>query len=85
MTWEIVAGIITLAGFVSTIAVAAYKLSGTMAMLETTIRALQDTIREMRESSHRTHSTLFDKVDRHGRELEDHEVRISVLEKGEKK
>ena len=77
MTWEIVVGIISLVTFFISVGSVVYKLSRALAVLETTIRALSDTIRELRANSHDTHKQLFDRV-------EDHETRITVLEKTKK-
>ncbi len=77
MTWEIVVGIISLVTFFISAGAVVYKLSGALAVLETTIRTLAETIRELRSSSHDTHKQLFDRV-------EDHETRITVLEKTKK-
>jgi uncharacterized protein YoxC len=77
MTWEIVVGIISLVTFFISVGAVVYKLSRALAVLETTIRALSDTIRELRTNSHDTHKQLFDRV-------EDHETRITVLEKTKK-
>ena len=77
MTWEIVVGIISLVTFFISAGAVVYKLSGALAVLETTIRTLAETIRELRASSHDTHKQLFDRV-------EDHETRITVLEKTKK-
>jgi hypothetical protein len=77
MTWEVVVGIITLVTFFISVGAVVYKLSRALAVLETTIRTLSDTIRELRANSHDTHKQLFDRV-------EDHETRITVLEKAKK-
>lgn len=77
MTWEIVAGIIALIGVFGTIATWSAKMAKTIAMLDTTIKALKETIVALKDDSKDAHHR-FDK------KLENHEVRITRLEEHEK-
>lgn len=65
MSWEIVAGIIALAGFVGTIATWSGKLSRTLASLETTLHALRDTLEELKKDNRASHKDIYNKLDEH--------------------
>lgn len=73
MTWEIVAGIIALFGFILTIAGYSGKLSKALASLETTLKALKETLDEFKESNKESHKEFYERLD-------NHESRISRLE-----
>lgn len=73
MTWEIVAGIIALAGFVITIATYASKQSSLLAELKATLDALNRTLEELKENNRASHKDIYNKLD-------DHDARISKLE-----
>ncbi len=81
MTWEIVAGLIALVGFVISIATLFSKLSKTLGVLETTIQNLRETISDFKRNSHETHAELYKKSNEHEKILADHEVRIGNLER----
>lgn len=73
MSWEIVAGIIALVGFVGTIATWSGKLSRTLASLETTLNALRNTLEELKQDNRESHKEFY-------RRLDDHNDRILRLE-----
>lgn len=73
MTWEIVAGLITLAGFLVTFCTVISKNTAAMTKLEVTLN-------EFRRNSDAVHNDLKGRVDRHGREIDAHEKRIQHLE-----
>ena len=73
MTWEILAGLITIGGFL--ISFCSVLSKNTAAMTE-----LRTTLREFRENSDRVHTELKCRVDKHGEELDAHEKRIIRLE-----
>ena len=73
MTWEIVAGLVTLAGFLITFCTVISKNTAAMTKLEVTLN-------EFRRNSDAVHGELKDRVDKHGREIDDHERRIQHLE-----
>lgn len=73
MTWEIVAGLITLAGFLVTFCTVISKNTAAMTKLEVTLN-------EFRRNSDAVHNDLKDRVDRHGQEIDAHEKRIQHLE-----
>lgn len=73
MTWEIVAGLISLAGFLITFCTVISKNTAAMTKLETTLN-------EFRRNSDAVHVELKRRVDKHGEEIDDHERRIIHLE-----
>lgn len=73
MTWEIAVGIIALAGFVTTVAAYAVKVTRVITSLESTLQILNRTLDEFRENNHASHKEIY------GR-LNDHESRIVRLE-----
>lgn len=80
MTWEIFLGISALVAFVGSIGGIVFKLSKTLAILETTIRTLADTLKDFKVNSHQTHQTLFTKVENQEKRIDKHETRITILE-----
>lgn len=77
MSWEIVAGIIVLFGFVFTVAGYSGKLSKTLASLETTLKALKETLEDLKENNRQSHKEFYERLD-------DHECRIGLLEEKHK-
>ena len=73
MTWEIIAGLITLAGFLITFCTVISKNTAAMTKLEVTLN-------EFRRNSDEVHGELKDRVDKHGSEIDAHEKRIQHLE-----
>ena len=73
MTWEIVAGIISLLGVFGLVAGWTAKLSRALATLDTTIKALNETITTVQDNNRASHKDFYKKLD-------DHEIRIVKLE-----
>jgi len=73
VTWEIVAGLISLAGFLITFCTVISKNTAAMTKLETTLN-------EFRRNSDVVHGELKRRVDKHGEEIDEHERRIIHLE-----
>lgn len=73
MTWEIVAGLISLAGFLVTFCTVISKNTAAMTKLETTLNNFQ-------ENSEKVHTDLKSRVDHHSREIDEHGTRITRLE-----
>lgn len=73
MTWEVIAGLITIGGFLITFCTVISK--NTAAMTE-----LRITLNEFREHYNQAHEALERRVTAHGNELDDHEERIIHLE-----
>lgn len=80
MTWEIAIGIFALTAFVISIVTMTSRMTAAVSKLTESVKNLNQIIEEMRKSSHETHKELYDKLNRHGIELENHEGRITRLE-----
>jgi len=85
VNWEIALGVITLFGFVITCVTAASKIASAIGEFKAAVADLREALTEFRCSAHDTHHKLFGKIDEQGERLNDHETRIQILEKGEKK
>ena len=81
MTWEIALGIFALVTFVGSVSVWIFKLSRTLAILEITIKTLNVTLTDFKTNNKESHKELNHKYDAHEERLNDHERRISHLEK----
>ena len=78
MTWEIALGIFALSAFVLSIVAMVSKVTSAVSRLTESVDNLNKTIDEMRQRSRETHTELY-------RIVNDHETRITILEKGEDK
>ncbi len=85
MTWEIAAGVIALLGFVITCITVSSKIATAMGEFKAAVADLKETLAEFRCNAHDTHDKLFGKIDEQTERLNDHETRIQILEKGERK
>lgn len=85
MTWEIALGVIALFGFVITCVTAATKIATAIGEFKAAVADLREALTEFRCSAHDTHDKLFGKLDEHNERINDHETRIQILEKGDKK
>lgn len=74
MTWEIVVGLITLVGFIATVATWTSKLAKTLTVLNDAINSLRETVREFKVDSKEEHKAIMRRID-------DHEERIRELER----
>ena len=85
MTWEIVVGIIALAGFVISIGAPLFKLSAILTRLDVTVKDMQAANADDRKIKEAEHKEMYDTLDEHGKTLADHEMRIHDLERNEVK
>ena len=85
MTWEIALGVIALFGFVITCATVASKVASAIGEFKSAVADLKEALAEFRCNAHDTHEKLFSKLDEQTEKLNEHETRISILEKGDKK
>lgn len=85
MTWAIVAGIITLAGFVTSVGTLVFKLSAVLTRLDVTVKELGDSFRSDRKAKEKEHAEMYDTLDDHEKRLQKHELRIHDLEKEREK
>lgn len=84
MSWEIVAGIIALAGFVISIGTLLFKLSAVLTRLDVTVKDMQAANAADRKHKEAEHAEMYETLDAHGKQLSDHEMRIHDLERSGK-
>lgn len=82
MTWEIALGIFALAGFVISIVSIAAKTIRILTQLETTIKNLQYTVDDFKNTYEKNKSRIWDTLDEHGEKLAEHDKEIALLKKG---
>lgn len=73
MTWEIVAGIITLAGFAGLVIGWTSKIAGTLSQLSTAVENLNNTVKEFKGDQ----SALIEHVNHHDVMITKHDVILS--------
>lgn len=88
MEWQVVGVIIALVGLVGAIAGPIVKLNTNITRLTITLQNVEERMERQEESGHEARKRLWDKNEEqdkslaeHGRELSDHEGRITRLEK----
>lgn len=74
MTWEIVAGLITIVGCLIALGGVLVKLISTLTRLDDTMKQLRGDLDRQRDENKESHKRIYDKLD-------DHEHRIIELEK----
>lgn len=84
MSWEIVVGIITLVTFVITVGTLLFKLSAVLTRLDVTVKDMQEANKADRKRKEAEHEEIFDTLDAHGQQLNNHEMRIHDLERSTK-
>lgn len=80
MTWEIVVGLITLAGILITFGTIVAKNASVMTELKCAVKELNETIGTNDKRNSDSHSRLFSKQNEHDKKLDEHELRIHDLE-----
>ena len=79
--WGVVGVIVTLVGLVSVFVGAALKLNTSMVQLTMTIDRINDGMEELTAHNTDGHRRLWEKSEEQDQHLNDHEKRITVLEK----
>ena len=79
--WGVVGVIIALAGLDATFLAPALKLNASITKLTVTVQQLVRDMEDQRERSHEAHKRLWDKNDEQDKTLNDHETRITTLER----
>lgn len=81
MTWAIVAGFITLCGFLITVGTLGFKLAAVLTRLDVTVKSMGESLRAERKERDRENEEIFGTLDDHDKQLQKHELRIHDLEK----
>ncbi len=79
--WGVVGVVIALVGFAATFLAPALKLNASITKLTVTVEQLVRDMSEQRERSREVHKRLWDKNDEQDKTLNDHETRITTLER----
>ena len=75
--------LIALAGLILSIIGAAWKLCVTVTEATTAVKALTQRIDRLDDDNEKDHTEMWDKIERDEDTLNDHETRISLLERKE--
>lgn len=79
--WDVVLVFVTLIGMIKIFTDISKEWTNSIARLDVTVKNLQDTINKLYGKSHDVHKRIFDRLDEHEEELDDHDKRILILEK----
>ena len=81
MEWQVVGVIVVLAGLAGTIVSPLLRLNTAITRLTVTMERLMRDLDRQKDSDREAHRRLWDKNDRQDQRLNDHETRITGLEK----
>ncbi len=81
MEWQVVGVIVVLAGLAGTIVTPLLRLNTAITRLTVTMERLTRDLDRQKDSDREAHRRLWDKNDRQDQRLNDHETRITGLEK----
>lgn len=79
--WGVFGVVIALVGFAATFLAPALKLNSSITKLTVTVERLVQDMSDQRESNSKAHERLWDKNDEQDKALNDHETRITTLER----
>lgn len=75
MTWETLSALIVIVGTLVSLGTVLAKLIGVLTRLDDTVKQLRSELDRQRDDNSESHKRIYDKI-------EDHEQRISDLERG---
>lgn len=81
MEWTIVLTLITLLGFGTAIITPILKLNKTLTELNMGVATLNAGLKESNDSNAKAHKRIWEHNDEQDKEIQDHEMRITILEK----
>ena len=79
--WGVFGVVIALVGFAATFLAPALKLNSSITKLTVTVERLVKDMSDQRESNSKAHERLWDKNDEQDKAINDHETRITTLER----
>lgn len=79
--WNIVLTLITLLGFGTAIVTPILKLNKTLTELIAGVNTLNAGLKESNDSNAKAHARIWEHNDEQDKEIQDHELRITILEK----
>lgn len=81
--WGVVGVLIALVGFVFTLVKPILTLNTTITQLTEIVKRLQSDVEELTTRNSSAHARIFDRLEKDEKDLANHEMRITVLEKKE--
>ena len=78
--WQVVGVLIALVGFVASIVTPIIKLNTSIVKLSVLVDNLGNKLSSMEASNSASHDRIWNKLEEHGEELQDHDKRIIKLE-----
>jgi hypothetical protein len=78
--WQVVGVLIAIVGFVAAIVSPIIKLNTSIVKLSTLVDGLGNKLSTMESTNAASHDRIWNKLDEHGDELQDHDKRIIKLE-----
>ena len=85
MAWQIIAGVVGIIGCCVTLATCLVKFTSALASLETVVELLKETVDKFQAGAKVTHKEIFDELGEHGKTLVNHEARLQIIERKDKK
>ena len=85
MAWQIIAGVVGIIGCAVTIGTCLVKFTSALTSLETVVNLLKETVDKFKDGAKETHKEIFDELDEHGKTLVNHEARLQIIERKDKK
>ena len=79
--WEVVGVLVVLVGLVAAIVGPIIKLNTTITKLAAVVESVQRDIGDITDRNSKSHARIFEKLDEEDLKLQNHETRITVLEK----
>lgn len=84
MEWQIISVLVVLVGLFATITAPILKLSNTIIKLDNTCENLEKQFKEFEENNKDSHRRLWNHNTKQDEQIQEHENRIILLEKGDK-
>lgn len=78
--WDIVLVLITLTSFIKVFVDISKQWVKSVTELNVTVKKLSEYVEDLRESGRKNHKAIYNKIEKNTKDIENHEVRISVLE-----
>ena len=80
MEWTVVVVIISLVGLLTAVVKPVISLTQSITKLTTVVDVLAVDVGELTSKNTQTHNRIFDKLEKQGEDISNHETRISLLE-----
>ena len=71
MPWEDIKGWIAIVGFIGTIVAYTSRQSNVLTKLETTLKALNDTLEELKENNRESHKDIYNRLGEHDKAIQE--------------